>query len=370
MPLKRIPALFSVVLTVLLTGLPPAPAAAGPTATGGTSASEGATIHVRRGESIQRAVNRAQAGDVVLVHPGVYPQVVQIRTSGVTLRGSGSSEEGTVLVPPRKEINRCFNASVGICVTGRPDLETGGFEFVENVEIVGFRVEGFSAFGIDAVASRRIRIAHNVTVKNGQSGVAAFSSRGGRIVFNTSIGGEAGFQIGDEPEANFRLEGNRAKAARVGFLIRDASVGTLADNLAFDNCIGIRLSNGAASGGVREWIVRRNDVHENNRSCPLADGSSDSGTGLLLEGARDLIVRENLVWGNQPVDDTATAPGGIVMVSSPSAGPAGVHAAGNRILDNTAYRNGPFDLRWDGLGRDNQFVGNDCTRSSPSGLCG
>ena len=41
-----------------------------------------------------------------------------------------------------------------------------------------------------------------------------------------------------------------------------------------------------------------------------------------------------------------------------------------RILGgDTLAANQPFDLVYDGLGTGNQFVGNACTTSSPSGLC-
>src|SRR5260370_8668999 len=62
--------------------------------------SASATIVVGPGQSIQAAVDSASPGDTVLVRPGVYRQSVQIRTDGITLRGSGDFRGGTVLVPP------------------------------------------------------------------------------------------------------------------------------------------------------------------------------------------------------------------------------------------------------------------------------
>src|ERR1700687_5286229 len=69
----------------------------------GTAASAWAsrTIVVGPGQSIQAAINEASPGDTVLVEPGVYHQSVQIRTDGITLRGSGAFRGGTVLVPPK-----------------------------------------------------------------------------------------------------------------------------------------------------------------------------------------------------------------------------------------------------------------------------
>ena len=44
-------------------------------------------IRVEAGGSIQKAVDRANSGDLVLVAPGTYHEEVVIDTPGVTLRG-------------------------------------------------------------------------------------------------------------------------------------------------------------------------------------------------------------------------------------------------------------------------------------------
>src|SRR5271165_6606926 len=77
-------------------------AALGIALTSGTAASAwtSKTIVVGPGQSIQAAINEASPGDTVLIKPGVYHQSVQIRTDGITLRGSGDYRGGTVLVPP------------------------------------------------------------------------------------------------------------------------------------------------------------------------------------------------------------------------------------------------------------------------------
>src|SRR5438105_9764612 len=87
------------------------------------------TIVVGPGQSIQAAIDRASPGDTVLVKPGVYHQSVQIRTDGITLRGSGDFRGGTVLVPPaefpKTPCNSAFGPT-GICVLAtKLDTKTG-----------------------------------------------------------------------------------------------------------------------------------------------------------------------------------------------------------------------------------------------------
>ena len=54
------------------------------------SAQASSVIVVGPGQSIQAAINAARPGDTVFVRPGVYHQSVQIRTNGITVRGSGA----------------------------------------------------------------------------------------------------------------------------------------------------------------------------------------------------------------------------------------------------------------------------------------
>src|SRR5260370_42220069 len=82
-------------------------------AAGAAPASAAATIIVTPGQSIQAGVNAARPGDTVLVEPGVYRQSVQIRTNGITLRGSGAFHGGTVLEPPAVFPHSVCNAGFG-----------------------------------------------------------------------------------------------------------------------------------------------------------------------------------------------------------------------------------------------------------------
>src|SRR5882762_11044298 len=89
----------------------------------------GTTIVVSPGQSIQAAVNHARPGDTVLLKRGVYHQGVQIRTDGITLRGSGNSQQGTVLKPPGgKPHSLCAKTFgvTGVCILAKKlDLKSG-----------------------------------------------------------------------------------------------------------------------------------------------------------------------------------------------------------------------------------------------------
>jgi len=110
-------------------------------------------IVVGPGHSIQAAINAARPGDTVFVRPGVYHQSVQIRTNGITLRGSGAFHGGTVLVPPRHIPRTLCNTGfgpTGVCVLAkRLNPETGAvFVPVRNDTVTGLLVTGFPGNGV------------------------------------------------------------------------------------------------------------------------------------------------------------------------------------------------------------------------------
>jgi hypothetical protein len=125
----------------------------------------------------------------------------------------------------------------------------------------------------------------------------------------------------------------------------------------------------SSPGGVRDWDVRRNQVHDNSRACPHAEGGGPplSGLGIGLLGTRGVTVSANRVADNHPSEQTPLA-GGLFLASSKALG--GADPVGNLISANFAHRNRPGDLVYDGSGTNNRLRGNDCRRSLPPGLCG
>src|SRR2546421_11428070 len=79
------------------------------------------TIDVMPGQSIQAAIDSASPGDTIVVHPGTYHENVLVNKNNVTLRGSGASSEGTVLLPP-KNPPKGFRGQNGIAVYKKVDF--------------------------------------------------------------------------------------------------------------------------------------------------------------------------------------------------------------------------------------------------------
>jgi parallel beta-helix repeat protein len=321
------------------------------------------------GESIQAAVDAAMPGDTVVVLPGTYHQAVCVTTDGITLRGTGS-----VLVPPAEAPQTpCASGPegqlIGIALFGQLNQQTGEVvDPLSDVTVSGFRVEGFAAFGIGMLGGQDVDIIDNTAVGNKQRGIAGFRSTGSTMQANRAIGSqEAGLFLGDSPHANAAIVGNTAwDNGRFGIFVMDSSQGLVVGNRSFGNCGGIFVHSAAAATPAQQWTVKDNRVRDNTKACPPdQQGPPISGVGILLQGASQSTVLDNVVTGNRPTGPSFVS-GGIAVTGTASRGgndPVSNLVKGNRLGDNQP------DLFYDGSGSGNVFVDNSCETSIPDGLC-
>lgn len=361
------------------------------TGMGRAAASPACTVQVAAGQSIQAAIDGAAGGATICVGPGTYRENLLIAKDGITLAGAGP--EKTFLEPPDVPLQVCMPIFIepidyenfglnGICVA---DLDEEGDirRTVNDVRVTGFTVRDFPGVGIIFAGTNRIRADHNVAASNGAYGITAFISTHGRFEYNTSYGsGDAGFYVGNSPDADFRVQYNTAFADLWGILVRDASSGSITDNLLHDSCSGLVFLNSGTTTGVHDWRAARNIVAHNDSFCSAEEAElpfSLTGVGILIAGGDHIVLRENRVRANQPGGDPSIIhgvplAGGIVVVSSADIsifpGFFGSVATHNTITQNVVLDNQPYDLVNDGLGSGNRFVSNTCENSSPARLCG
>jgi hypothetical protein len=159
--------------------------------------------------------------------------------------------------------------------------------------------------------------AHNVALDDDEYGITAFVSTGTRMLFNRASGAEeAGFYIGDSPQADATLVGNIATDSRFGILWRNAEGGSAVHNLVRGNCVGIMVLSGieglpGTAGGLS---MRANVIRANTRPCEASEeGPALSGVGIAIAGAHDNRVTGNLITGSVPPGETAFS-GGVAVV--------------------------------------------------------
>ena len=356
----------------------------------GREANSTCTVQVVAGESIQDAIYGAANRSHRVCRSGTYEENLLINKDGITLMGAGP--EKTVLEPPTQPRPFCPVLEIppigyealgvnGICVA---DLDAEGEvqRTVNGVRVTGFTVRDFSGVGIMFGGTNRSRADHNVAASNQGYGITAFLSTHVQFEYNTSYGsGDAGFYVGNSPNADFTVRYNTAFGDLWGILVRDASTGSVTDNLVHDSCSGLVFLNTGTTTGVHNWRVSNNIVTHNDEFCSAEAAElpfSLTGVGILIGGADHIVVSANRVLSNHPggepslVNNVLLA-GGIVVVSTANVsvfpGFYGGVAEHNLIVDNAVLDNQPFDLVDDGLGRSNHFISNRCETSLPAWLC-
>jgi hypothetical protein len=341
------------------------------TVASGASASASKTIVVGPGQSIQAAVNRANPGDTILVKAGVYHQSVQIRKDGITLRGSGDFRGGTVLEPPKAFPKTFCNTSfgpTGVCIVGKRVTKNGQvITPVTHDTVTALLVTGFPASGVFGYGTDNLTVTRVAALNDGEYGIARFESTDSVFANDTAIGNEeAGFYVGDSPLAHSVVRNSRASGNLFGIFIRHARHVTVEGNHLHGNCQGVIVLDDGQPGGAGNATIEHNSVNKNNKFCPPSeDGPALQGGGILLLGATRTLVAGNSVAGNTGKQINS---GGIVVASAKQL-TGGSDPNFDTIARNTAYRDHPADLIWDGTGTNVTFTGNHCGTSLPPGLC-
>ena len=331
------------------------------------------TIVVHPGQSIQAAVNRASPGDTVLILPGVYHQSVQIRKDGITLRGSGAYGGGTVLLPPKKFPNTLCNGAfgpTGVCILAKVVNPKNGDVIVpvRNDKVTGLLVRGFPGNGVFGYGTSGMKVTRTVAVDDGDYGISRFVSTHTLFADDVAIGNdEAGFYVGDSPDADTVVRDDRAYGNQFGIFVRHAREVLVKDNFVSGNCQGVMILDDGQAGGAGNVTVVNNGVFSNNKFCAKHGDTpvNFQGGGILLLGATHSLVTHNKVAGNSGKQINS---GGIVVASAKALS-HGSNPNFDTISFNSVFRNHPADLVWDGTGVGVRFKGNACGTSLPPGLC-
>jgi Right handed beta helix region len=338
-----------------------------------SSAQASGLIVVGPGQSIQAAINAARPGGTVFVKPGVYHQSVQIRKNGITLRGSGAFHGGTVLVPPKHFPKTLCNEGfgpTGVCILAKSvDPKTGAvFTPVRNDTVTGLLVTGFPGNGVFGYGTVGLKVTRVVAINDGGYGISRFVSSKTLFAHDTAIGNdEAGFYVGDSPQADTVVRDDQAFGNQFGIFIRHARHVLVTGNVVSGNCQGILVLDDGQQGGAGNAAIRHNRVFNNNKLCKKSEDTpvDTKGGGILLLGATHTLVTHNSVTGNAGKKFNS---GGIVVLSAKQL-THGSNPNFDTISFNSAFRNHPADLIWDHTGVGVRFKHNACATSIPSGFC-
>jgi plastocyanin len=292
--------------------------------------------------TIQKAVDAAKPGDLVLVSPGVYHEAVEVTTPYLTIRGT--DRNAVILDGEFKEAN-------GIHV-----IEADGVA-VENMTARHYQLNGFywtTVFGY--------RGSYLTAYDNGDYGVYAFDSVYGR--FDHSYAGghpDSGFYIGQCYPCHAVIADVIAENNGLGYSGTNAG-----GDLKIVNSVWRRNMAGIVPNTLdterlapqRGVQISGNLVYDNNNlGAPAKKQQYPSiGMGILLAGGVDNLVENNVVYDHQNY--------GIAVF--PNIDKRFWVPQGNVVRGNHVRGSGRADLVLAGpAGQGNCFAGNDFKTSLP-----
>jgi len=283
-----------------------------------------AILDVNEGDSIQAAVEAAQPGDTIRVHPGVYRETVYVDKDDITLSGVVVDGEW-----PNLEGDKQLNDAI---------LYSGNGFSVE-----WFKITNYKGNAIMGQAGNNFSIRNNWVVDTGVYGIFPEFGENGLIENNVLSGIEdAAIYVGMCDHIDVR--NNRVFENVAGIEIENSRHALVEGNIAHDNTGGILvfITPGLPIKTSYDAIVRRNTIINNNTANFAIPGSLVStipaGTGIIVNSGDDVVIEDNIITGNKTA--------GIIVTSQDFATDVAGDPASDpnpdrvQILDNVMFNNG------------------------------
>lgn len=253
------------------------------------AAAEGAEWHVRPGESIAQAVRQARAGDTITLERGDYQEHVLI-DKPLTLRGhdrptlSGNDQGDVIRVKaPDVTIEGMIIRDSGSNLTA----QNAGIYIAPGAHraVVRHNDLAYNLFGLWIQEANDVVVADNLitgkrdfmSAQRG-NGIQLYNTTGARILDNHISFTRDGIYVDVSHQAVFR--GNRMHDLRYGTHYMNSYRNLWERNESYRNRGGLALME------VRDLVVRDN----------IAWGNSDHG--IMLRTIQDSVIENNIVAGN------------------------------------------------------------------------
>ncbi|WP_026810499.1 parallel beta-helix domain-containing protein [Arenibacter latericius] len=244
----------------------------------------GEIIQVKKGESIQKAVEAANPGDLIQVFPGTYYETVYIDKDNISVQGIIIKGEWPTL-DGKKELNDAF-------------LYSGNSIHIEN-----FKIMNYKGNGIMGQAGNNFVLRNNWIMDAGVYGIFPQYGKNGLVEHNVLSGIEdAAIYVGMCD--NIDVLHNEVFNSVAGIEIENSRHALVENNYAHNNTGGILafITPGLPIKTAYDIIIRNNFIVNNNHPNFGAPGSIVAGippgTGILVMAADDVIIENNIISGN------------------------------------------------------------------------
>lgn len=253
------------------------------------------TLHVPKDyPTIQKAVDVAKPGDLVLIAAGTYDesatQGVTVETDNIVIRGE---DRNTVILDGKfKNENAIKVFSNGVAVenlTLRNNTKNGLFftgDYGKGVTLKGYRASYVTA------------------ANNGEYGIYAFGAENGQIDHSYGSGNvDSAFYVGQCEKCNSLLTDLMAENNMLGYSGTNSTGVTIVNSTFRNNRSGIdpnSLYSEAFYPNRGTTIVGNVVTDNNNAEAPNNESFAIAyGTGIVLGGTQNVLVERNLVTGHK-----------------------------------------------------------------------
>ena len=305
---------------------------------------------------IQKAVNKARAGDTIRVRNGVYREAVKVdgrKKRYLKLVGNPAHPEKVVL-------RARGNMQNGILVNAANEVTVNGF-MARDYKSNGFFFTNLTGYTMD----------HLIARKTGVYGLYAFNTIGGRMRNSEAYyANDGAFYIGQTPPqakpVRTIVSNVEGWGSPLGFSATNMRYVTITKSRFYNNAAGI-VPNALDSEKFpppEENAIVDNDIFWNNFNYhqgkpPFAVSRNSTaalvpvGTGVLLLGGRGNLIENNRIHGNFLAGVAAIE--GILLEKHPEAKSLDRNIVRNNQLGLDGTDVNGVDLMYDGNGSDNCF---------------
>ncbi len=292
--------------------------------------------------TIQSAVDAAEPGDLVLVQPGTYREAVLVTTPGLVIRGVDRNQ--VILDGELTRTNGIHVTADGVAI--------------ENMTARNFTVNGFFWDGVTGY-----RGSYLTAIDDWVYGIYAFDSVDGVLEHSYASGSwDAGFYIGQCDPCDAVVTDVLAEFNGLGYSGTNSSGNIFIVNSEWRHNIAGIAPNTLDSEllpPVHDVVVAGNYIHDNGELERAPSGSFEWagwGNGVMLAGARDSVVRDNLIVNNPSA--------GVLVFSMIDANLW--RSGGNEVRDNVIRGSGRADLALGGpLEQGSCIAGNEASSTIP-----
>jgi parallel beta-helix repeat protein len=242
----------------------------------------------------------------ILVPRGTYAECPVVDKSGLTIAG------------PREAVIEATGCANGFTVgTGSFGTDPNtGLPTCPPISIEGFTLHGLTIQhadpnGIFLIGVNRFRVSGGHYVANGEYGIFPRCSTNGAIdgnaVDGAKVAEDAGIYVGIDQHVD--VFGNYVTGSPIGIEVENSLDTRVRANVAIGNTAAVLavVLPGLPRAATDNVLIEGNTIVQNNLTNPFAPSDPDdialipTGTGILNVGADHVVIRRNVIYGNDTV---------------------------------------------------------------------